>query len=230
MLRRPDTFGSTSLAQPTLAVITTLALTFASGCGRPTLGLDEAAGLLSRSLASSESEHLQLATPSGCFLLARRDDIKNTDVERDPQIARLPYVLSTLRRERDLGLIEFEFSETPADAPVPPTGCGQLWAAQHAGAEPVATASRFKLVVWKATPSDKAIAAGLQPGQTFLYLRKTLIDIVRLIRKDNDTMIAEYRWRWAPSYEGEHLGIQPSTPMAGKARFKNNGDGWRLAP
>jgi hypothetical protein len=229
MLRRPGTCGSTALARPTLAVITTLALALSPGCTRSGLGLDEAADLLSQSLAASESEHLQLATPSGCFLLARRDEIKNTDVERDPQIARLPYVLSTLRRERDLGLIEFEFSETPADAPVPPMGCGQLWAAQHAGAAPVAAASRFKFVVWKATPSDKAMAAGLQPGETFLYLRKTLIDVVRLSKKDSETMIAEYRWRWAPSYEGEHLGIQPSGPMAGKARFKNSGGGWRLA-
>jgi len=36
----------------------------------------------------------------------------SADVERDPQLAGLPYLLSTLRRERELELVEFEFAET----------------------------------------------------------------------------------------------------------------------
>lgn len=204
------------------------ALTLMVGCGPSPLTRDEAADLLSKSLALSSSENLQLATPSGCFVLARRAEVSGADVERDPQLAGLPYLLSTLRRERELGLVEFEFFETPAEAPVPPLGCGQLWAAQHAGDTNTAAAARSKLVAWKTVPSDKAMAAGLQPGETFLYLRRTLIAITRLDRKDEGTIVAEYRWQWAPSYEGEHLGIQASEPFTGKARFRNAGDGWRL--
>jgi hypothetical protein len=202
-----------------------LALTLTVGCGPTPLTREEAADLLSKTLESGTTENLQLATPSGCFALPRNATASSTDVEQDPQLAALPYLMSTLRRERELELVEFEFAETPLDAPVPPSGCGRLWATQHANA---AAAARSKLVAWKTVPSDKAIAAGLRPGETFPYLRKTLIAITQLTRKDDGTMVAEYQWHWAPSYEGEHLGIRPSEPFSGRARFRNPGDGWRL--
>jgi len=154
--------------------------------------------------------------------------VSGADVERDPQLAGMPYLLSTLRRERELGLVEFEFFETPADAPIPPPGCRHLWAAQHVRDANAAAAARSKLVAWKTTPSDKAIAAGLQPGQTFLYLRRTLIAITGWTRRPDGTVVAEFRWRWAPSYEGEHLGIQASEPITSRVRFRNAGDGWRV--
>jgi hypothetical protein len=205
-----------------------LALTLMMACGPSPLTRDEAADLLSKSLGLSSSENLQLATPSGCFILARRAEVSGADVERDPQLAGMPYLLSTLRRERELGLVEFEFFETPADAPIPPPGCRHLWAAQHVRDANAAAAARSKLVAWKTTPSDKAIASGLQPGQTFLYLRRTLIAITGWTRRPDGTVVAEFRWRWAPSYEGEHLGIQASEPITSRVRFRNAGDGWRV--
>jgi hypothetical protein len=72
------------------------------------------------------------------------------------------------------------------------------------------------------------MAAGLRPGETFPNLRQTLIAITQLNRKDDGTVIAEYRWHWAPSYEGEHLGIQASEPITGRVRFRHVADGWRL--
>jgi hypothetical protein len=204
------------------------ALALAAACGPSPLTREEAAGLLSKSPALSNSESLRLAMPSGCFILARRADVSGADVERDPKLTELPYLRDTLHRERELGLVDFQFFEAPADAPAPPTGCGRLWATAHAGDADAAAAARSKLVVWKTVPSDKAMAAGLQPGQTFLYLRQTLIAITRLDRKDDGTVVAEYRWHWAPSYEGEHLGIRASEPITSRARFRNAGNGWRL--
>jgi hypothetical protein len=204
-------------------------LALMAGCGPSPLTRDQAAQLISKSLELSSPETLQLATPSGCFILARRADVRSADITRDPQLAALPYLRNTLDRERELGLVEFEFSETPADAPFPPQGCGQLWATQHADGTTRDAAARSKLIVWKTVPSDKAMAAGLQPGQTFLYLRRTLIAITRLDSKDGGTMVAAYQWRWAPSYEGEHLGIQPSEPFPGTARFRKVGGEWRMA-
>jgi hypothetical protein len=202
-----------------------LALTLTFGCGPSPLTREEASDLLSKTLEQGATENLQLATPSGCFTLPRNATASSKDVEHDPQLAALPYLVSTLRRERELELVEFEFAESPSDTPVPPSGCGQLWATQRTNA---ASAARSKLVAWKTVPSDKAIAAGLRPGETFPYLRQTLIAITDLSRKPDGTVVAEYRWHWAPSYEGEHLGIQPSAPLTGRARFRNPGDGWRL--
>jgi hypothetical protein len=205
-----------------------VALTLTAACGPRPLTRDEAADLISKSLALRASEQLQLATPSGCFLLAGRTEVSGSDVERDPQLAASPYLLSTVRRERELGLIEFEFSEMPADSSVPPVECGRVRTALRAGEASGPAGAQSRFVAWKTMPSDKAMAAGLQSGQTFLYLRQTLIDITQLNRKDDGTMVAEYRWHWAPSYEGEHLGIQASEPMIGKTRFKNAGGGWRV--
>ncbi len=204
-----------------------VALTLTAGCGSRPLTRNEAADLISKSLALRANEQLQLATPSGCFLLTTREELTGSDVERDPQLAGSPYLLSTLRRERELGLVEFEFSETPADAAVPPLECGRFRAAPT-GAASRPQAARSKYVAWKTMPSDKAMAAGLHAGQTFLYLRQTLIDITHLTSKDDGTMVAEFRWRWAPSYEGEHLGIQASEPMIGRMRFRNTPDGWHV--
>jgi hypothetical protein len=72
------------------------------------------------------------------------------------------------------------------------------------------------------------MAAGLQPGQTFLYLRQTLLDVTRLEIKDDGTAVAEYSWRWAPSYEGEHLGIRAPEPVTARARFRSADGAWRL--
>jgi hypothetical protein len=204
-----------------------LALGLSAACGPGPLTREGAADLIAKSLNASET--LQLATPKGCFALPRGTEVRSADVERDPQLARAPYLVSTLRRERELELVEFEFTETSADAAAPPAGCGQLWATQHATEAKGAGAGRLKLVLWTTVPSDKAMAAGLQPGQTFLYLRQTLIAVTKLETRNDGTVLAEYRWRWAPSYEGEHLGIQPSDAFAGRARFRNVGDGWRLA-
>ena len=203
-------------------------LAFTVGCGPSALTREGAADLLANALERDAGQNLQLATLSGCFTLAPKARVHNSDVELDPQLAGLPYLMSTLRIERELGLIEFEFAESPMDAPVPPSGCGRLWAAQHAAHASTNAAAQSKLVAWKSIPSDKAMAAGLQPGDTFPYLRKTLIAVTQLTRKDDGTVIAEYRWHWAPSYEGEHLGIQASAPIPGRARFRNPGDGWRL--
>jgi hypothetical protein len=227
MLRHVRQAARDLTAWPWLTLVIVAMLTV--GCGPSPLTRDEASDLLSKALELGAAEDLQLATPSGCFTLPRNAPVHSADVELDPQLAGLPYLLSTLRRERELELVEFEFAETTLDAPVPPPGCGQLWAtARRAADAKAAAAARSKLVAWKTIPSDKAIAAGLQPGATFPYLRKTLIAITQLNKKDDATVVAEYRWRWAPSYEGEHLGIKASEPMTGKARFRNQGDGWRL--
>jgi hypothetical protein len=216
-------------ARPWLTLVVAGMLPLTVACGPSPLTRDEASDLLSKSLASGGTENLQLATPSGCFALARNANVNSADVERDPHLAGLPYLLSTLRRERELGLVEFEFAEVPSDAAVPPSGCADLWAAQHAATTGGAPGARSKLIAWKTMPSDKAMAAGLQPGETFPYLHKTLIAITQLIPKDDGTVVVEYRWHWAPSYESEHLGVQAAEAITSRARFRHVGNSWRLA-
>jgi hypothetical protein len=148
-------------------------------------------------------------------------------VQRDERVTRLPYLRDTLRRGQEVGLIEFEFREAPLDAPTPLEGCGELWASRNRrGAVGV---DRLKLVAWKAVLSDKAIAAGLQVGQTFLYRRQTLVGIARLVEQEDNTTLVEYSWNWAPTFEGAHLGISASQPVTARATFKRAGSGWRLA-
>ena len=127
-------------------------LAFTVGCGPSALTREGAADLLANALERDAGQNLQLATLSGCFTLAPKARVHNSDVELDPQLAGLPYLMSTLRIERELGLIEFEFAESPMDAPVPPSGCGRLWAAQHAAHASTNAAAQSKLVAWKSNP------------------------------------------------------------------------------
>jgi hypothetical protein len=203
-----------------------LVLILSVACGRPQLTVEQAADLLSQSPALSGVENLQLVAPSGCFVVDRSAEVRSADVQRDPRLVELLYVRDALRRDLELGLVEFEFNEAPASSQTPPEGCDeQLW---RSHSNPGASQS-LKLVAWKAVPSDRAIAAGLQMGQTFLYRRQTLGAITRLVRQDDDTMLVEYSWHWAPSYEGAHLGIPASPPAKGTATLTRSDQGWRVA-
>jgi hypothetical protein len=203
-----------------------LVLGFSVACGRPQLSVEQAADLVSNSQALSGVEHLQLVAPSGCFIIDRDAEIHAADIRRDPRLNELQYVRDALRRDLELGLVEFEFNEAPARSQTAPEGCDeQLWRSHsNAGAS-----QSLKLVAWKTVPSDRAIAAGLQMGQTFLYRRQTLGAITRLVRQDDTTMLVEYSWHWAPSYEGAHLGIPASAPARGTATLKRSDQGWRVA-
>jgi hypothetical protein len=205
-----------------------LVLVCSIGCGQPQLTIEQAADLLSTSAALSAVENLQLVAPSGCFVVDRDAEVHASDVERDPHLIELQYVLGALRRDLELGLIEFEFSEASESSLMPPEGCDeQLWRSH--GSDGTLSAQPLKLVAWKTVPSDKAIAAGLRPGQTFLYRRQTLGAITRLVRQDDASVRVEYSWHWAPSYEGGHLGIPTSAPTRGTATLRQTDQGWRVA-
>ena len=204
-----------------------LVVVFSVACGPPQLTRETAADVLSKSPALSGVENLQLVTPSGCFTLDRDADIRTAAVQRDPRLNELVYVRDALQRDLELGLVEFEFTKAPVGSVTPPEGCDeQLWRSHSSDGT---SAQQLVLVAWKAVPTDKAIAAGLQPGQTFLYRRQALGEVTRLVRQDHKTTIVEYSWHWAPSYEGEHLGIRASPPARGKATFTLSDNGWHVA-
>lgn len=215
-------------SQPTsMRHVVWLVLVFSVACGQPQLSVQQASDLLSNSPALSGVEHLQLVAPSGCFVVDRDAEIHAADVQRDPRLNELLYVRDALHRDLELGLVEFEFNEAPERSVTPPEGCDeQLWRSHSRDGT---SAQQLKLVAWKAVPTDKALAAGLQMGQTFLYRRQTLGAITRLVRQDDATMFVEYSWHWAPSYEGVHLGIPASAPAKGTATLRRSDQGWRVA-
>jgi hypothetical protein len=205
-----------------------LVLVWSIGCGQPPLTIEQAADLLSNSPALSGIDNLQLVAPSGCFTLDREAEVRIADIWTDSHLGEHQYARGALRRALELGLIEFEFSEASAGPSTPPAGCDeQLWRSHSS--DGTSSAQRTKLVAWKTVPSDKAIAAGLQTGQTFLYRRQTLGAITRLVRQDDATIRVEYSWHWAPSYEGGHLGIPTSAPARGVAMLRRTEQGWRVA-
>jgi hypothetical protein len=204
-------------------------LAISVACTSPQLTRDQAAELLSKSPALSGIQNLRLVTPSGCFTLDRDAEVRAADVQRDQRLNELSYIRDALDRDLELGLIELEFSEATAGSPKP-QGCDQqLWTAYKSDRFGELD-RRLKLVAWKAVPSDKANAAGLHTGQTFLYRRQALIAITKLVRQDDHTSVVEYSWNWAPTYEGLHLGISASPPITSKATFKRSDTGWRFAP
>ena len=205
-----------------------LVLVCSVGCGQPQLTIEQAADLLSNSPALSGVETLQLVARSGCFTLDREAEVRAADVWKDSHLGELLYAREALRRDLELGLIEFEFSEASAGPLTPPEGCDeQLWRSHSS--DGTLSAQPFKLVAWNTVPSDKAIAAGLQTGQTFLYRRQTLGAITRLERQDDATIRVEYSWHWAPSYEGGHLGFPTSAPARGVATLRRTDQGWCVA-
>ena len=76
--------------------------------------------------------------------------------------------------------------------------------------------------------SDHLTAAPEQdPGPALV--NRTLGTITRLVRQDDGTMLVEYTWHWAPTYEGAHLGIPASSPAQGKATLTRSAQVWRVA-
>jgi hypothetical protein len=191
------------------------------------LTLERAAELLAKSPALAGVERMTFTTPRGCFAIAADATFKAGDLETDRRLSESPVLRRELQREQDLDLLDFEFSPVAAMVPAPPEGCEQLWASYHnAGVE---AASRAQLVRWRTMMSDKALAAGLSPGLTFIFRRQTLVEVTRVVQPDADTAVVEYTWQWAPPFESAHLGIRASDPIAARAIVKRSDGEWRVA-
>jgi hypothetical protein len=76
--------------------------------------------------------------------------------------------------------------------------------------------------------SDKAMAAGLRPGHTFVSRRRELIAVGKIVMKDQHTALVDYTWHWMPSYETGHIGFAPSEPVRTTATFTRKGKDWSL--
>jgi hypothetical protein len=193
-----------------------------------TLSAERAAELLAASPALSAVERMTFTTPRGCFAIAAGTNFKAGDLDNDRRFSESPALRRELRREQDLDLLDFEFSPVPATVPAAPEGCEQLWASyRNAGS---GAAARAQLVQWRTMMSDKALAAGLSPGQTFVVRRQTLVEVTRVAQKDARTWAVNYTWQWAPPYESGHLGIRPSEPTPATAVIRRSGNQWRVAP
>jgi hypothetical protein len=76
--------------------------------------------------------------------------------------------------------------------------------------------------------SDKALAAGMWPGLTFVYRRQTLVEVTRVIQGDAHRSVVEYTSQWAPPFESAHLGIRSSEPFAARAILRRSSGDWRV--
>ena len=198
-----------------------------AACRAESLTPARAAELLAASPALSGVERMTFTTPRGCFAIAADATVKAGDLEKDRRFSESPMLRRELQREQDLDLLDFEFSPVAATVAAPPEGCEQLWASYRNAR--VDAAARAQLVPWRTMMSDKALAAGLSPGLTFIVRRQTLVEITRVVQPDRDAAVVEYTWQWAPPYESAHLGIRPSEPVAAHATIKRTRDQWRVA-
>jgi hypothetical protein len=196
-------------------------------CRSQTLTPAQVAELLAKSSALSGVEQMTYALPRGCFTISSGAMLKAGDLERDRRLAESPKVRQELQRARDLDLLDFEFSPMLATVSAPPEGCEELWASYRYGAK-AEEAKLVKLVAWRTLMSDKALAAGLSPGQTFVYRRQSLVAITGTTEQNADTVVVEYTWQWTAPYESAHLGIRASPEEPAKAIFRKTTDGWRL--
>jgi hypothetical protein len=198
-----------------------------SGCGAPALTPGQAADLLTASPALAGVETLTYTVPRGCVTLEGDQRLDGTVLDRDPRLSQNAELKVIVARERRLDLLDFEFSPTPITTSSPPEGCEQLWAAYHSTTASGAR-SDARLVGWRALMSDKALAAGLRPGQSFVTRRQTLIAVGTITMKNGKTAVVDYTWHWAPSFETQHLGIDPSEPVRSNATFTRESKKWRL--
>lgn len=172
---------------------------------------------------------MTFSLPRGCFTVASDATFKAGDLERDRRLSESPVLRQELQRSRDLDLLDFDFTPVPATIPAPPEGCEELWSSYRYGPK-ADEAARVKLVAWRTVMSDKALAAGLSPGFTFVYRRQTLVAITGASPQSGDTVLVDYTWQWAPPADSAHLGVRPSTEFSAKALLRRTADGWRVAP
>jgi hypothetical protein len=165
--------------------------------------------------------------PRGCFTIPAGRNFRAGDLERDRRLSESPALRQELQRSRDLDLLDFDFSPVDATVTAPPEGCEQLWASYHYGPK-ADEATRVKLVAWRTVMSDKALAAGLSPGFTFVYRKQTLVAITATSPKDDDTVLVDYTWQWAPPLDSAQLGTRPSAEMHAKAVLRRTAEGWRV--
>jgi hypothetical protein len=170
---------------------------------------------------------MTFTTPRGCFALNRNQPLDRNALDRDPGLNEQPALKALVEREQQLDLLDFEFSPAPVAMVPPAEGCEQLWARYHSGGASNMS-SDTRLVSWRALMSDRAMAAGLQPGQSFIYRRQALIAIGKMTVRDERTTRVEYTWHWEPTFEGAHLGIAASEPSRSTATFTRDGTEWRL--
>jgi hypothetical protein len=191
---------------------------------RGALTREYAAEALSASVLTGV-ENIALVTPRGCFTVPIETPIDRIDPRRERGI--YDRRSDALRQLVDLELVEFELEEAPVSSPTPVEGCEQIWLTHAGGANRDASA-QLKLISWRTMLSDKGRVAGFQPGQSFLYRRQTLVDVEDQIAVEGNTATVTYRWRWAPTEEGAHLGIHAGDAVRGSAAFTRSAGRWLL--
>jgi hypothetical protein len=212
-----------------IVIIVMIVMILPGACGRAALTRDAAADLLSKSMSARGTELLPVVTPTGCISVDAGVAIERIDPRKQPGILGPGDGSDGLQRLVALDLLEFELSEFPVDAPTAPPGCETLWITHQTGRQR-SEGRLVKLVAWRTMLSDKALAAGLQVGQSFLYRRRTLMSVDRLEPAEGGVTRVSYTWRWEPTDEGAHLRIPASAPETGTARFKRTPDGWQIVP
>lgn len=208
-------------AEPIACVVALLAF----GCGPSRLTRDEAAALLSKSPALQGVQNIQIVTPRGCFTVEAATPIDRINPRTDTAVF-TGHEHDALKQEVDVHLVEFELAEKPLASPTPLDGCESLWLSFRTGANRD-LAPFLKVVAWRTFLSDRAVAAGLQVGETILYRRQTLLSIDGLAPRTDGTTVVTYTWRWAPSEDGAHLGIPPGAPSSDVATFVRAGGRWQ---
>jgi hypothetical protein len=201
----------------------------AASCQARSLTAEQVAEILRQSPLLAGRETMTFSLPRGCFTIPAGRSFRAGDLDRDRRLSESPELRQELQRSRDLDLLDFDFAPVPATIAAPPEGCEELWSSYRYGPK-ADEATRVKLVAWRTVMSDKALAAGLSPGQTLLYRRKLLVAITGTTERDLNTLRVEYTWQWAPDYEGAHLGIRPSAESAATATLIKSASGWHVAP
>jgi hypothetical protein len=170
-------------------------------------------------------ENITLVTPRGCFTVPIETPIDRIDPRREPGI--YDRRNDALRQLVDLELVEFELQEAPVSSPTPVAGCEQIWL-RHAESAIGGASAQVKLISWTTMLSDKGRVAGFQPGQRFLYRRQTLVDVEEPIAVKGDTATVSYRWQWAPTEDGAHLGVRAGDAVRASATFTRSAGRWQL--
>lgn len=188
----------------------------------------EAARLLTGSSLLGAVESIQILLPHGCLSVSKDVPIDRINPRKEPSVVASRQGGDAFAREIQLDVVDFELAEAPLTTGTPLEGCESVWL-EETGRSGQATAAQLKMVAWKTVLNDKGQAAGLQPGQTLLYRRQTLVGVEQLIPEANGTMTGTYSWRWEPTPDGAHLGIPSGAPTRATVRFRRVRGRWEIA-
>jgi hypothetical protein len=181
----------------------------------------------------TQTKDFNVQTAEGCFTLvvplSADFDFLTDDELQGKNVGLQKPMRDALARERQLGLIRFNHSQTPFSRSAPvSSSCDTAVRSTPAVFLTADFLPQLTLVQWRSVLTDKAIAVGVAQKGSFPYVEQRLVAVTGLIEQDATTTLIDYEWEWTPTPFGSAFDLVLNGKGTGRAIFRKYDDGWRI--